>query len=94
MLVLTRRKGESIVLDVGDGIEITVIEAGNGSVRLGIDAPRSVEVWRKEILLQVRDSNKAAAQIPGEALEGLQNLLKKRIPSGDDDEEGESNGSS
>lgn len=94
MLVLTRRKGESIVLDVGDGIEITVIEAGNGSVRLGIDAPRSVEVWRKEILVQVQDSNKAAAQIPGEALEGLQNLLKRRIPSGDDEEESSGNGSS
>ncbi len=78
MLVLTRRKGESIVLDVGNGIEITVIEAGNGSVRLGIDAPRSVDVWRKEVLLQVQDSNRTAAQLPEKGLEGLQNLLKKR----------------
>ncbi len=91
MLVLTRRKGESIVLDVGNGIEITVIEAGNGSVRLGIDAPRSVDVWRKEVLLQVRDSNRAAAQLPEEGLEGLQNLLKKcsRTQEG----EGQDNGS-
>lgn len=91
MLVLTRRKGESIVLDVGNGIEITVIEAGNGSVRLGIDAPRSVQVWRKEVLLQVQDSNRAAVQLPEKGLESLQNLLKKR--SRTQEGEGQDNGS-
>lgn len=78
MLVLTRRKGESIVIDAGDGIEITVIEAGNGSVRLGIEAPRSVDIWRKEVLQQIRDYNIKAAKTADRELEGLQNLLKKR----------------
>ncbi len=86
MLVLTRRKGESVVLDVGDGIEITVIETGSSSVRLGIKAPRSVDVWRKEILLQVQDSNKAAAQVPAEDLKSLEDMLKKRSAPGSEDQ--------
>ena len=78
MLVLTRRKGESIVIDAGDGIEITVIEAGNGSVRLGIEAPKSVDIWRKEVLQQIREYNIKAAETADRELEGLQNLLKRR----------------
>lgn len=68
MLVLSRRKGESIVIDVEEGIEITVLEASPGTVRLGIRAPRSIDVWRKEVILQVKDANKAAAAAsPGDA---------------------------
>jgi carbon storage regulator len=78
MLVLTRRRGESIVIDAGDGIEITVIEAGNGSVRLGIEAPKSVDIWRKEVLQQIREYNIKAAETADRELEGLQNLLKRR----------------
>jgi carbon storage regulator len=78
MLILTRKKGESIVIDVGDGIEITVVETGSGSVRLGIEAPRSVDVWRKEVLLQVQDSNRAAANAPARDLGGLGEILKQR----------------
>lgn len=81
MLVLTRRKGESIVIDAGSGIEITVIEAGNGSVRLGIEAPQSVDIWRKEVLQQVQDYNIKAAKAAGKEIEGLQKLLKGRQES-------------
>jgi carbon storage regulator len=58
MLVLTRRPGESIV--VGDNIVITVIEIKGGQVRIGIDAPREVDVYREEIYEQVRQENLAA----------------------------------
>ena len=58
MLVLTRRPGESIV--VGEDIVITVIEIKGGQVRIGIDAPRSVEVYREEIYEQVRQENLSA----------------------------------
>lgn len=58
MLVLTRRPGESIV--VGENIVITVIEIKGGQVRIGIDAPREVDVYREEIYEQVRQENLAA----------------------------------
>lgn len=58
MLVLTRRPGESIV--VGEDIVITVIEIKGGQVRIGIDAPRSVDVYREEIYEQVKQENLSA----------------------------------
>lgn len=70
MLVLTRKVGEGLV--IGEEIEITVIETRGDSVRLGINAPRSVGVWRRELWDQIREENlKAAAQSPKVALEKL-----------------------
>lgn len=47
MFVLTRRKGER--LHIGGGIVLTVLETQGGKVRLGVEAPRGVAVWRHEI---------------------------------------------
>lgn len=47
MLILTRRQGESII--IRDDIIVTVLGIEGGSVRLGVDAPKSVEIWREEI---------------------------------------------
>lgn len=58
MLVLTRRPGESII--VGHNIVVTVIEIKGGQVRIGIDAPREIEVYREEIYEQVRQENLSA----------------------------------
>lgn len=58
MLVLTRRPGESIV--VGENIVVTVIEIKGGQVRIGIDAPRDVDVYREEIYEQVKQENLSA----------------------------------
>ncbi len=60
MLVLTRRPGERIT--IGDDIIVTVISAGGGQVRLGITAPRSVQVLREEIYKAMREENREAAQ--------------------------------
>ena len=51
MLVLTRKTGQSIVID--GGIEITVLEVRGEQVRLGIAAPREIRVNRKELLAQL-----------------------------------------
>jgi carbon storage regulator len=48
MLVLSRRLGEKIV--IADNITITVIDIDRGKIRLGIEAPRSVPVYRQELL--------------------------------------------
>lgn len=58
MLVLTRREGESIV--IGSNIVVTVIEVRGGQVRIGIDAPREIQVHRDEVYEQVRQENIAA----------------------------------
>lgn len=48
MLVLSRKLGEKII--IGDQITITVLDVDRGKVRLGIEAPRSVPVYRQELL--------------------------------------------
>jgi carbon storage regulator len=60
MLVLTRKTGQSIVID--GGIEITVLEVRGEQVRLGIAAPREIKVNRKELLAQIEASAAAEAE--------------------------------
>lgn len=58
MLVLTRRKNQSIV--IGDGITVTVLEVKGDNVRLGITAPRDVQVFREELLTALSEANDSA----------------------------------
>ena len=60
MLVLSRKKGESIM--IGDGIELVVVETTGDTVRLGIKAPKDVEILRKEVYEQIQASNREAVQ--------------------------------
>ena len=75
MLVLTRRPGESIV--VGQNIIITVIEIKGGQVRIGIDAPREVQVHREEVYEQVRQENIAAVESARQAKDALGGMRAK-----------------
>ena len=52
MLALTRKKGESLV--VNNNIEITVLEIRGDQVKIGISAPKEVPIYRKEVYLQMR----------------------------------------
>lgn len=56
MLVLTRRVGETLI--IGDNIKLTVVGLKSGQVRLGIDAPKEVQIQREELLL--KDANTAS----------------------------------
>jgi carbon storage regulator len=58
VLVLTRRAGESIV--IGDEVRVVVLEVRGETVRLGIEAPRSVQVHRAEVYAEVQAANAAA----------------------------------
>ena len=73
MLVLTRKPDQSIM--VGNDIEITVLEVRGEQVRIGIRAPRSVAVHRKEVFDQIRQENANAAEAPTDALPDLRDLL-------------------
>ena len=63
MLVLTRKKDQTLV--IGDHIEITVLDIQGDQIRLGIDAPKSIKVFRKEIYLEIQEENKQAARARG-----------------------------
>jgi carbon storage regulator len=60
MLALARKQNESIML--GNDIEITLLEIKGDQVKLGISAPKSVPIYRKEIYLQIQEENKQAMQ--------------------------------
>lgn len=59
MLALSRKKDEAIVIN--EDIEITIIEIKGDQVKLGITAPKSVPIYRKEVYAQIKDANKEAA---------------------------------
>jgi carbon storage regulator len=59
MLILARRPGERVV--IGDEVLITVMEISGNIVRLGIEAPQGVSIYREEIWLAVKEENRAAA---------------------------------
>jgi carbon storage regulator len=59
MLVFTRKRHEAIV--IGDGIEVRVLRVGRDGVRLGVTAPSSISVHRREIYDQIRAENRVAA---------------------------------
>ncbi|NME82798.1 carbon storage regulator CsrA [Clostridium sp. SM-530-WT-3G] len=61
MLIITRKKGQSIM--IGDNIEITVSKLEDGSVKLGINAPKEMSILRKELYEEVKNENKAAMNI-------------------------------
>lgn len=58
MLALSRKVNESIM--IGHDIEITVLEIKGEQVKIGINAPKSVPLYRKEIYLQIQEANKEA----------------------------------
>jgi len=72
MLVLTRKRGEQIL--IGDDIVITILDAKGDNIRVGIDAPRGVIVHRLEVMKAVTDANveaSRAAASDGDTLAGL-----------------------
>jgi len=70
MLALSRKKDEAIIIN--DDIEITIIEIKGDQVKLGISAPKSIPIYRKEVIL---DSNKEAASSVD--VKSLNQLFKK-----------------
>lgn len=69
MLVITRKKGESIL--IGDDIEITVSKVEDGSVKLAINAPKEMTILRKELFEEVESQNKEAVNLNKDLLKNL-----------------------
>lgn len=79
MLVLSRQTNEAIT--IGDDIEISVIEIKGGKVRIGINAPRNIAVYRKEVYLEIKAQNLAAAS-QGADLSQIDMLLGSKLKKG------------
>ncbi|MDY2790695.1 MAG: carbon storage regulator CsrA [Lachnospiraceae bacterium] len=73
MLALSRKVGESLV--IGNNVEITILEVKGEQIKIGIDAPKSVPVYRKELYLQIQQANQEAMKqdITPEGLDALLN---------------------
>ena len=85
MLVLTRRKGQSII--IGEDIEISVEGVTGDSVRIGIRAPKEITVYRRELYDAIREENISAARTAGvAAVQKIKklgtSLQKKKIEEG------------
>jgi carbon storage regulator len=78
MLRITRRAGERIIL--GDDVIVEVIEVRGQTVRLGIDAPRSLQIYREEVWLEVKRENEEAAQATSVDLPDVGGRLKGAGP--------------
>lgn len=70
MLALARKVNESIM--IGNDIEITVLEIKGDQIKIGVKAPKSVPIYRKELYVQIQDENKKAGEkVDVNALKGL-----------------------
>jgi carbon storage regulator len=71
MLILSRKTNEKIM--IGDDISVTIIEIRGDQVKIGVEAPKTVKVFRQEVFEAIQSENRAAAKTPVN-LEGLSNI--------------------
>ncbi|MEU7903093.1 carbon storage regulator CsrA [Actinoplanes sp. NPDC049118] len=74
MLVLTRKAGESVI--IGDDVVVTVLEARGDVIRIGIEAPRDVQVHREEVYRELQAANREAASPDEAAVQALADSLR------------------
>ena len=74
MLILSRKKDESIIID--GNIEIKIVEIEDGKVKIGIEAPKNIDIMRKELYKKIQEENLAAVNNTAN-LEQMKKLLKR-----------------
>ena len=74
MLVITRKNGQKIMIN--DNIEITVVEAKNGSCKIAIQADKDVKIYREEIYLQIKLANLVGKSTNVSAVDSVADLIK------------------
>ena len=79
MLVLSCKRDESIM--IGDDIEITVVDIKGKQIKLGVTAPKTVSIHRKEVYEAIQQENKAAANTNVNNLSGLVKVLQSKKTS-------------
>lgn len=89
MLILTRKPGESLY--VGDDVKITIVEIKGHQIRVGIDAPRELRIYREEIYNLIKEENRQAAEaarVSDVDLGSLEEWKRPAFDGGSDDNEG------
>lgn len=78
MLILSRKKNEQIV--ISDDITITVLDVEGEKVKIGIDAPKDIKVFRKELIEEVKNTNAESTSSTVSSLKELQEkIFTKKI---------------
>ncbi len=77
MLVLTRKRGERIL--IGDEIVITILDIKGDAIRIGVDAPSGVRIQRHEVIAAIAEANKAAAEADASAGDTLAAMLTETL---------------
>lgn len=78
MLILTRKLNEAI--QIGDNVKIKILHISEGQVKIGIDAPTEVRIYREEIYTEIEKQNKAATEGQKSAAVKAAGLLTKSAP--------------
>jgi len=81
MLVLTRKSGESLI--IGDDIEITIVSVRGNQVKIGVQAPSEITVYRKELYERIKCENLEAAKAKEEGISALAKLLGRKQHKGE-----------
>lgn len=75
MLILSRKEGQS--LQIGDNVEIKIVQTSKGYAKIGIEAPKSLLILRKELITQIKDENLHSIVQGDVKLEALSKKLKQ-----------------
>lgn len=75
MLILSRKTDQQI--KIGEDITVTIIDIHGDQVKIGVEAPRNVKVFRQEVFNAIKSENTAAAAVNTEKIEGLSKILSK-----------------
>ena len=70
MLALSRKKNEALIIN--NNVEVTILEVKGDQVKIGIEAPREIPVYRKEVYLQIQEANQASSD--ASAMDALKSL--------------------
>ena len=76
MLVLARKVGEKIILN--DDIEIIVLDSNQNTVRIGVNAPKNVTVYREELYIEIKNANISSKEVTEKSVKELHELIKDR----------------
>lgn len=79
MLVLARKVGEKIILN--DNIEIIVLDSNQNTVRIGINAPKNVSVYREELYKEIKNTNIISKDVTESSVNELQEFIKDKRSS-------------